>query len=578
MLLFCGSSENDTGLQTPDDVLRVIGEVESSNLPAVVKEVLLRNLQRFLAELKELQRKELEKKDTRAFEDSYLHYRSSSEKAPTVLRFGFDSGDVSRGKPCPNCGDAKLHQRQPLSYYVFDSAPSVEKYSVQCEVLGCTKCDTILHAQVPEFLAPEAIVGHFTARTVAAIALRRYIFGIPNMRQARISEIEGEPIPRTTQHDALAEGRERLRPLFEHLRQESADAVSRKIDDRAFPILDELADIQVEIENAALVGKGKDHVRHGIHSTVIISTNADGRQIVLMDTNRAHQGNVEWELNQKRTVSTPIITTSDLSSSAKSVEAFPEKNEDGYVPVSKKSKKPSSALEVRDDTCRGGCWAHLRMHIADAKDAIPEDQDRLLMLIAAVFEWDAATSDLTPEARLAFHQKNTKPIVDEFFAAIEIMRQDPRAEPNSSWGNALNYALENINHFRLFLKRASVALHGNQVEGTHTFQWRQENNSQHYKTLFGAQIGDLFQSLALTALANQENPLLWISACLEHCQEMAISPSSWMPWNFRSSLADLEKRSLNKKPYRIAKKRTKRVTRYMPAATEQSHPEAHILH
>jgi len=575
MRMFSGNNENDTGIQTPDEVLQLISEIESSSLSESAKNVILRSLHRFLAELKEQQRKNLEKKGSKSFEDSYLHYQNTSRSDPTILKFAFGSGTISRGNPCPGCGNANLHRREPLIYYVLDSSPCVERYNVQCDVLGCKNCGSIFHAQVPFFLSPESIVGHFTARTVVAIALRRYVFGIPNLRQERISEIEGEVIPRTTQHDALAEGRERLRVMFDYLVQESADAVSRRIDDRAYPILDELADIKEEIANAERVGKGKDDVRHAIHSTVVISDTAAGKQIVLMDTSRSHQGNVEWELNQKRTLETPILTTSDLSSSAKNVEPFPEANEYGYVPVSNGNKKPNSESQ---ENHRGGCWAHLRMHITDSKDAIPEDQAALLSLIASIFEKDAATIGMSPSERLAFHQDQTAPIVTKFFDDIDRMRRDPRCEPNSSWGKALKYADANIHHFKLFLEKENVSLHTNQVEGTHTFQWRQENNSQHYKTMIGAQIGDTFQSLALTALANNENPLQWISACLEHCEDMARSPSDWMPWNFRGALAEIEKRNLKKDGYRVAKRRKKRVIRCIPKLEGTSTPpELHLL-
>jgi transposase len=557
--------EDDNGEpKTPEEAKQWMVEVERSNMPQHMKSTLLNNL-KFLLEILEKKQKEVEKREDDRATASLQGY-PFPERDAMKLHLSFQTPDMKSGEPCPHC-NKKLHQRPSLRYDVIDASPLMVRYRVECEVLRCASCDAIFHAPSPDFLAPESMIGRYTPRAVAAIAMRRFLWGMPNMRQEMISDIEGGSLPRSTQHDLLEEGRERLRPILEHIYQESANAKIRCLDDRAFKILQEKAAIDKEITNAVAAGKRKEDVRHGIHSTVVVSETADNHRLVLVDTSRAHQGNVEFELNQLRTADGSIICTSDLSKSAKKVAPMPTKNAHGYTPVAKKSKKIDATPS--DTILRVGCWTHVLLHITDAKDAVPEDQKTLIELIQKIFEHDARTQELTSTARLEYHQKNTQQDVEAFFALAEPMAQDPRAESNGLWGNALSYVIENKEHLTLFLRIAGTHLHTNHVEATHLVQVRHENNSQHYQTILGAQIGDAFQSLALTARENDANPLHWITACLEHCTEIALEPADWMPWTYLETLTKLHATKPTKCSYRPAKKRAKRVIRVACGRTSQ---------
>jgi len=550
-------NENTTGEpRTPDEAKQWMVEIERSNMPDHMKTTLLNSLKNLIKILEEKEKKTKTSKYMTGCAGLQPH--PLLEREPMKLYLSFQTPNMKGGEPCPHC-NKRLHQRAPLCYDVIDASPLMIKYRVECEVVRCAGCDSIFHAPAPDFLAPESMIGRYTPRAVAAIAMRRFLWGIPNMRQENICEIEGGSLPRSTQHDLLEEGRERLRPLLDHIYQASADAKSRCLDDRAFMILREKIAIEEEIANAAAVGKSKDSVRHGIHSTVVVSETVNEHRLVLVETSRSHQGNVEFELNQARTIQEPIIVTSDLSKSAKKVAPMPSKNEQGYTPVAKKSKSEDSERSI--ENLRGGCWAHVLLHLTEATDAIPEKQQVLIEWIRKIFKHDASTHEMTPLSRLEYHQKHTQQDVEMFFAAVEAMLQDSRAEPNSLWGKALRYITDNKGHLTLFLKVTGVHLHTNHVEATHLVQVRHENNSQHYQTIRGAQIGDAFQSLALTARENGVNPLHWITTCLEHCAKIALNPADWMPWNYQETLVKLNAMKPVTCAYRLAKKRAKRVIR-----------------
>ena len=64
-------------------------------------------------------------------------------------------------------------------------------------------------------------------------------------------------------------------------------------------------------------------------------------------------------------------------------------------------------------------------------------------------------------------------------------------------------------------------------------------NSLFYKTLNGARVGDLFMSLIHTGELNGANPFDYLTELLRHAEELKQSPSEWMPWNYRETLARL---------------------------------------
>lgn len=62
-------------------------------------------------------------------------------------------------------------------------------------------------------------------------------------------------------------------------------------------------------------------------------------------------------------------------------------------------------------------------------------------------------------------------------------------------------------------------------------------NALFYKTMNGAQVGDLFMSLIHTCELNGVNPFDYLTELQRHAEEMARNPAEWMPWNYRETLA-----------------------------------------
>jgi len=74
-------------------------------------------------------------------------------------------------------------------------------------------------------------------------------------------------------------------------------------------------------------------------------------------------------------------------------------------------------------------------------------------------------------------------------------------------------------------------------------RFRSRKNSLFYKTLHGAQVGDLYMSLIHSCELNGANPFDYLSELLRHDEELKANPSEWMPWNYRETLARLAARA-----------------------------------
>ena len=56
-----------------------------------------------------------------------------------------------------------------------------------------------------------------------------------------------------------------------------------------------------------------------------------------------------------------------------------------------------------------------------------------------------------------------------------------------------------------------------------------------YRTLHGAEVGDLFMTLIHTCQLCGANSFDYLTELQRHAQELAANPAVWMPWNYREN-------------------------------------------
>jgi transposase len=62
-------------------------------------------------------------------------------------------------------------------------------------------------------------------------------------------------------------------------------------------------------------------------------------------------------------------------------------------------------------------------------------------------------------------------------------------------------------------------------------------NALFYKTLRGAEVGDLFISLIHTCQLAGVNSFEFLTELQRHARELQARPAEWMPWNYCEKLA-----------------------------------------
>lgn len=76
----------------------------------------------------------------------------------------------------------------------------------------------------------------------------------------------------------------------------------------------------------------------------------------------------------------------------------------------------------------------------------------------------------------------------------------------------------------------------NAVERALKWAIRYRKNSLFYKTIKGAEVGDIYMSLIYTCELSQVNPFEYLQALMRHAQEVQVEPTLWLPWNYRDRL------------------------------------------
>ena len=96
-------------------------------------------------------------------------------------------------------------------------------------------------------------------------------------------------------------------------------------------------------------------------------------------------------------------------------------------------------------------------------------------------------------------------------AKLPALLDSRRTEPNSRLGKAIQYMLRHWKALTLFLRTAGAPLDNNICERSLKRAILHRKNSLFYKTLNGAQVGDLYMSLIHTCELNGANPFDYLT-------------------------------------------------------------------
>jgi hypothetical protein len=215
--------------------------------------------------------------------------------------------------------------------------------------------------------------------------------------------------------------------------------------------------------------------------------------------------------------------------------------------LKKRDKKVGDVIQMCDALSRNvpssfktilcNCLSHGFRKFEDLKEFYPEPCVRVISLIADVYEHDEKTKLINKQERLEYHQKNSKPIMDELYQYIEHQMNSKQVEPNDSLGQAMKYMLKHWYALTQFLRVAGAPLDNNILERALKIPIRGRRTWLFYKTEYGAMIGGVLTSIIYTCVLSGANPLHYLVALQEHKKQIVKEPEKWLPWNYKNNLS-----------------------------------------
>jgi hypothetical protein len=420
------------------------------------------------------------------------------------------------GDPCTNCPRGTVYEmdRSGVLVRIVGQAP-IQATVYELQKLRCGLCGKVFTAQTPEGVGSEK----YDATAGSIMALLTYGIGLPFNRVQGLQGSLGIPLPASTQWDIVEDVAKRIEPAHEELIRQAAQGDVLYNDDTTVKIL-ELMGKRGKPEGfpedsaegpAQKTRRKKASERRGMFTSGIVSTH-EGRRIALFFSGRKHAGeNLADVLAHRDGTRGPPIQMCDAL-----------------------SRNLPAALE----TIVAHCLAHGRRKFVDVADCFPTECLHVLEALKVIYKNDeiARERDLSPEARLQFHQAESGPVMESLQAWLNRQLDDRLVEPNSALGDAISYLLKYWKRLTLFLRKPGAPLDNNICERALKKAILHRKNSMFYKTEHGAHVGDIFMSLIYTCELCGANPFDYLTELQRHAVQLASNPENWMPWNYRQTL------------------------------------------
>lgn len=415
---------------------------------------------------------------------------------------------LASGVTCPACASGTLYaMKTPApTVRIVGQAPLVA-LRWECERLRCTACGHVHTAPLPE----EARGPKYTESAASMMVGLRYGMGMPLHRLEVMQEMRGVPVPASTQWEVARDHVTDVLPVYDALSELASNAPLLHNDDTYVRILELMGKRRDELLAA---GGLEEPERTGLFTTGIVAVTTAG-PVALFASGRQHAGENLADLLDRRDPAepSPIHMCDGL-----------ERNRSADHP----------ALEAN-------CIPHARRHIVDEVENHPELCAHVLAELAKVFAHEKAcrTAKLAGAERLAFHQRESAPVMADLRLWIDALFDHKRVEPNSSFGGALTYMTKRWDALTLFLRVPDAPLDNNLVERALKASIRHRNASLFYRSKNGAFVGDVYTALIVTTHLHGGDPFHYLEALFTHAKAVAASPYDWLPWNYRVALARL---------------------------------------
>lgn len=422
------------------------------------------------------------------------HGRNGASEYTGAEKITVPHPTMKTGDVCPGCERGKVYpsMRRGVFVRITGGAP-LQSQVWETEKLRCNLCGEVFTAQLPE----EAGTEKYDETAGAMVGLLRYGSGLPFNRLEQLQESMGSPLPASTQWEIAERVADKVYPVYEELTRQAAQGHTIYNDDTTMKILSML---------------NNDYDRTGIFTTGMLSI-VDDKKIVLFCTGRNHAGeNMTDLLAQRNAQMSPPIQMCDAL-----------------------SRNTSKEFE----TILANCLAHARRNFVDVADNFPDECSYVIETLAEVYKNDKTAKEekMIPSMRLRYHQARSGPPMKQLHEWMTEQMEGRKVEPNSGVGKAISYMLKHWEPLTLFLRVKGAPLDNNACERALKRAILHRKNSLFYKTLHGAQVGDIFMSLIDTCKLSRANPFDYLVALQKHAKDVLRNPQTWLPWNYKAALA-----------------------------------------
>ena len=419
--------------------------------------------------------------------------------------------DLAPGQRCPVCGQGTLYELPPGVEMRIDGHALLSAIRYELHKLRCSACGQVFTAPLPR----EAGEEKYSPRARAVLVVGRYYLGLPFYRLEGYQAMLGVPMPDATQWDQIEKVGDCCYVVFEYLETVAAQGELIYQDDTTVRILSLLKQNQQIRADALAQGLSRPKERTGMFTTALV-VRVGERLICLYYSGRAHAGdNLAALLEQRAADQEPPLVMSDALS----------------------RNDIDAGLVIR---CH--CLAHGRRQFSDIEAVFPSECRLVIDVLKQVFDHDEEARDeqMSPEARLAYHQAYSQPLMDELKAWLDKQLEDRLVEPNSSLGQAITYMQNHWQTLTRFLSIPGAPLDNNLVERALKLFIRQRKNSLFYKSEYSAYLASVLTSLIVTCIYAGVNAIDYFVALQEHRSEVFADPAAWLPWAYARSRASPE--------------------------------------
>jgi hypothetical protein len=431
------------------------------------------------------------------------HGPKGSLAFPTAERVKIPHATLKAGDCCPGCSKGHLHAKAlPATMVRIVAMAPITAKVIQREILRCGSCGETYKADFPEGFGSEE---KYDETVPAILGVMRFGTGMPNTRFARFLHNLGSPIPASTMSDLVMGAAPMLVPVFNELMRQGAQGELIYQDDTVMQILERDDLIRKR-------GKGNKE-RKGIYTTGLISQIGQHR-VAMFITGQQHAGENLADLLKLR--------AADLAKPIQMCDAL------------------AANTVGKLDTIVAHCLAHARRKFVEVVKKFPDECRFVLEALREVYVNDAATKEMSPVERLAYHQEHSAPRMESLEKWLHQQGDEKLVEPNSSLGKAISYTINHWAALTLFLREPGAPLDNNTAERGLKRAIMHRKNSLFYKTQGGARVGDIYMSLIHSSELNGANAFEYLVALQRNHAFVEENPEEWMPWNYVETLKKLD--------------------------------------